>query len=382
MSAVSDDVGKTDVRPPSAGPKIRAKRQGSVRSGLLRLFLMLVVPAVLIVAAGYYYLTGARYVSTDDSYVQADKVSISADVAARVVAIEVRDNQEVKAGQVLFRLDDRPFKIAVERAQAQLAAARLQIEAMRASYRQRVADVKATQDTLAYQQREYDRQDQLFREHISPQSKLDEVRHNLDNARQQVAAMQQQQANVLANLNDDPELPVDKHPSVMAAQAQLDQALLDLSHTVIVAPFDGIASKVDTLQVGSYLNIATPAFSVVASNRPWVEANFKETDLTHMLPGQQATIDIDTYPDRSCTGIVDSIGAATGSEFSVLPPQNATGNWVKVVQRLPVRMTVDCGPGRPLRAGMSATVEVDTKFKHPWLVWLERFHKTETASAK
>jgi membrane fusion protein (multidrug efflux system) len=382
MTVASDDLAKGDARPqPGTGPKVRAKQQGA-RRGWLRLILMFVVPLVLIAVAGYYYLSGARYVSTDDSYVQADKVTISADVAGRVATIEVHDNEPVKAGQILFRLDDRSFQIAVERAKAQLAAARLQVDATRASYHQRQADVKAAQDTLAYQQREFERQQQLFASHITPQSKLDEVRHNLDNARQQLAAIQQQEANVVANLNGDPDLPVEKQPMVMQAQAQLDQAELDLSHTVIYAPGDGIVSKVDSLQVGNYLNIATPAFSLVASDRPWVEANFKETDLTHMKAGQQATIDVDTYSDHTCTGKVDSIGAATGSEFSVLPPQNATGNWVKVVQRLPVRMLVDCGPGRPLRSGMSATVEVDTQFEHPWIVWLHNLRKTQTAAAQ
>lgn len=382
MSVAGEELAKRDGRAQRADQKARVKRSGTLRNGWLRLILMLVVPAAMALAAGYYYLAGARYVSTDDSYVHADKVTISADVAARVTAIEVHENQAVATGQVLFRLDDRTYRIALERAQAQLAAARLQIEAMRATYRQKQADVKAAEETLAYQQREFERQQQLFLSHVTPQSKFDEVRHDLENSRQQLAATQQQLANIVANLNGNPDLPTEKHPIVMQAQAQVDQAALDLSHTVIVAPRDGIVSKVDALQVGSYLNIATPAFSLITSNRAWVEANFKETDLTRMAPDQEAVVDIDTYPDHTCVGRVDSIGAATGSEFSVLPPQNATGNWVKVVQRIPVRISVDCGPGRPLRAGMSATVEVDTRYQHPWLVWLDSFTKTQAAAAQ
>jgi membrane fusion protein, multidrug efflux system len=333
----------------------------------LRLLLMASVPLVLVAIAAYFYLTAGRSAATDDAYVQADKIVISADVSARVVAVPVKDNQLVKAGQVLIRLDDVSYRIAVEKAKAQLAAARLQVDSMRATYRQRVADVKAAQDTFDYMQRETDRQAQMLATHVTPQQKYDEMRHNLDAARQQLSSAKQQLANALANLGGDPDITTDQHPLVQQAQAQLDQAQQDLGDTVITAPTDGYVTQVNHLPVGQYLTAAAPAFHLVATGHPWIEANFKETDLTRMRPGQGATVTIDTYPDKVFHGHVESISAGTGSEFSVLPPQNSTGNWVKIVQRIPVRVVIDdADPDHPLRAGMSATVEVDTRTLPPW----------------
>ncbi len=350
----------------------RVGQQQAVRRGWLRYALMVVVPLALVLGAGYWWLTSGRYAETDDAYVQADMVQISADVAGRVVKVEVGDNQPVKAGQVLFRIDDRNYVIALDHAAAQLDAAKLQIDGLRATYRQKLAELKQAQDTLAYQQREFDRQERLFADHVTSQSSVDAARHALDMARQQVAATEQEIASTLAALGGNPDIRTADHPLVQQAQAQVDQAKLDLSHTVIAAQIDGTVTKVDKLPVGEYLNAATPAFSLVA-NQSWIEANFKETDLTHMKPGQKATIDIDTYPDHAFTCTVQSIGAGTGSMFSVLPPQNATGNWVKVVQRIPVRLVCDdLDPDRPFRAGMSADVEVDTTYRHPLLVRLDR----------
>jgi membrane fusion protein (multidrug efflux system) len=346
----------------SATTEIRGRHRSGLGGAWLRYALMASVPLLLIAVAGYLYLTAGRYASTDDANVEADKIAISADVAGRVVAVEVQDNQRVSIGQVLFRLDDRSYRIALERAKAQLASARLQVDGLRATYRQKLADLKAAQDTLAYMQHEYDRQVQLVETHVTPQQKVDEARHNLDNARQQLAATQQQIANTLAALGGNPDIQTDEHPLVQQAQAQVDQAALDLADTVVMAPANGIVTNVSKLPVGQYLNASTPAFALVATDQVWIEADFKETDLTRMRPGQPATVDVDTYPDRSFSAHVASISAGTGSEFSVLPPQNATGNWVKVVQRVPVRVVID-NPDldHPLRAGMSVTVEVDTR---------------------
>jgi membrane fusion protein (multidrug efflux system) len=351
----------------------RSGWQERIRRGWLRIALMLSVPLVLGFGAGYFYLLAGRYASTDDAYAQADMVQVSADVPGRVVEVDVRDNEKVMPGQVLFRLDDRNYKIAVNQAMAELASARLQIDSLRAGYREKLADQKQANDTLAYQEREFNRQQQLLAEHVASQSKFDEARHALDTARQAVASNEQQIANTLAALGGNPDIATADHPLVQRAQAQLDQAMLDLSHTVVHASLEGIVSKVDRLPVGMYLNAAQPAFSLVATRHVWIEANFKETDLTHMRPGQEATVDIDTYPDHTFTAVVESIGAGTGSMFSVLPPQNATGNWVKVVQRIPVRLVIeDPDPERPLRAGMSATVEVNTNYRQPLLVKIDR----------
>jgi membrane fusion protein (multidrug efflux system) len=348
---------------PNRGVEIARLKRLWNGNGRNRLLLILAGPVLVLLVAAYLYLTSSRYVSTDDAYIQADKISISADVGARVVEVDVGDNQNVHKGDVLFKLDDSSFRIALDHAQAALAASRLQVEALKATYRQKQADIKAAQDTLDYRQREFDRQQQMLAGHVTSQAKFDEAKNDLDVARQALASNQQQLGNVLSNLANDPEIETDKHPLVQQAQAQLDQAALDLTHTVVAAPADGIVTKVANLPVGEYLNASAPAFSLVATDNIWIEANFKETDLTHMLPGDKATVDIDTYPDKSFTAHVESIGAGTGSEFSVLPAQNATGNWVKVVQRIPVRLVIDNpDPGHPLRVGMSVNVEVDTGY--------------------
>jgi membrane fusion protein, multidrug efflux system len=340
----------------------------------LRLLLLFALPAVIVMAGVWWYLTSGHYVSTDDAYVQADIVSVSSDVAGRVVGVDVRDNDYVKAGQVLIRLDDRPYRNAVAQAVAQLANARLQVEALRATYRERLAELAAAQDTLAYQQREYDRQRELLAQHVTSQSSFDQAQNRLDTARQQVASVEQQIANVLASLAGDPDIPTEQHPLVQQAQAQLDQAELNLSYTVIRAPANGMVANVDKLPVGSYLTTASPAFALVETDHPWIEANFKETELTHMHPGDASTVTVDAYPDTSFSAHVASLSPGTGSMFSVLPPQNATGNWVKVVQRLPVRIEVDDpDPAKPLRAGMSVNAEVDTRYVHPVVAEVKAF---------
>ena len=356
--------------------------RGLVRVRWLRLLLMFALPVVIAIAGTGWYLTSGRYVSTDDAYVQADTVAVSSDVAGRVVGIDVKDNQHVTAGQTLIRLDQRPFRTAVEQAKAQLASARLQVEALRASYRQRQAELASAQDTLNYQQREFDRQQKLLSGGVTSQANYDQARNRLATARQQVASVQQQLAAVLASLGGDPDIATEDHPMVQQAQAQLDQAELNLSYTVIKAPADGIVTNVNKLPVGSYLNAATPAFSLVQTDHPWIEANYKETELTHMKVGDPATVTVDAYPGTTFNARVASLSPGTGSVFSVLLPQNATGNWVKVVQRLPVRIEVESlAPNQPLRAGMSVTTDVDTGYRHHIVAAIESFFGVGSASA-
>ena len=336
----------------------------------LRLPLMIAGPVLVLLVATWWYLTSGRYVSTDDAYVQAARTMVSADVPGRVVAVAVRDNERVSRGQVLFRLDDKTFRIAVEEAKAALATAKLQVKAMQATYNQKLADLKAAEETLAYQQREYDRQRQLLANGNAPRSTFDQVQNAMQVARQKVVSAQSDLANMLAQLGGDPALPADEHPMVQKAQAMLDKAEYDLERTVVRAPSNGIVTKVEQLQVGSYVNAAAPVFPMI-SDRVWIEANFKETELTHMRQGQKATVAIDTYPDAVIEATVESLSPGTGLTFSLLPAENATGNWVKVVQRLPVRLSLTDPPSDlPLHAGLSATVEVDTKHRRPWLVWL------------
>jgi membrane fusion protein (multidrug efflux system) len=345
----------------------------------LRLPLMLLGPIVVLVGAGYWYLTTGRYVSTDDAYVDAARVSISNEVSGRVTEIAVHDNQLVKAGEVLFTLDQRPFRIAVEEAKAQLASTKLQIEAMKATYQQKKADAAANEATLLYQQRELERQQRLLASGTASQAQYDQSNHAYKIAREQLASKEQDVASALASLGGDPDIPVSQHPMVQHAQAALDRAELNLSYTVVRAPESGIVTKVDQLQVGNWVQgvdtgaAPTALFSLVSTKRIWVTANFKETELTHMRPGQAATVEIDTYPDLSFPARVQSLSPGTGLTFSLLPAENATGNWVKVVQRLPVRLSFDkLDPDHPLAAGLSVTVDVDTEFHRPWLDRIDR----------
>jgi membrane fusion protein (multidrug efflux system) len=302
-----------------------------------------------------------RYISTDDAYVQGARTDISANVSGRVIEILVVDNQEVVKDQVLYKLDDRDFVNARNDAEAKLASAKLQIISLKAQYRQQSAQVQSAKATLTYWKREFKRQEILAELGISSQNQLDQTKQSLRVAQKTLDAMNQDLSSILASLADNPEIEVENHPIVMQAQAIFDQAELNLSYTVIKAPLDGIVSRVEQLQVGDYVNASSPVFGLVASRNMWAEGNFKETELTNIQPGQTATITIDTYPDRIFHGKVVSISPCTGSVLSLLPPENATGNWVKVVQRLPVRVSIDDpDPAKPLRMGLSVVIEVDT----------------------
>jgi membrane fusion protein (multidrug efflux system) len=353
----------------------------------VRLPLMLAGPIVVAVMASWWYLTSGRYVTTDDAYIQAARTMISADVNGRVLAVEVHENQRVTKGQVLYRLDPNAYQVQVNDATAQLGVARLQVEALKATYQQKVADNKGAQETLDYAQREYDRQKKLLGSGVASQQQFDQASNSLEVARQRVASTKHDIGNVLAQLGGNPDVPVNDHPAVQRTQAVVDAKQIDLNDTVIRAPEDGIVTKVEQLQVGDYITAATPVFSLV-SDRLWVEANFKETELTYMRTGQDATVEIDTYPGIEFHAKLASLSPGTGLTFSLLPPENATGNWVKVVQRLPVRLALDnIGPDTPLHAGLSVTVEVDTHHKRPWLDWLERgydrfFGSTRAAETK
>ncbi len=322
---------------------------------------MIVAPLIVLAGALYYYVYGGRYVSTDDAYTQAASVSVSANVSGRVIAIEVHDNEAVARGATLFRLDDAPFRIAVDEAEARLASARLQIAALKSTYGQRQSELRAAQQTLAYEQQEYDRHKRLLASGIVSRAQYDQASHALDSARQGVTGVQQQMGAVMADLAGNPNIPLAQHPTVRQAQSALDRAKLNLSYTVIVAPSEGIVTKVEQLQVGDYINASTPLFALVSNRDVWVEANFKEVQLAHMAVGQEATVKIDRFPGKSFAGVVVSMSPSTGSQFSMLPAENATGNWVKVVQRIPVRVHLTGqNAAAVLQAGLSADVTVDT----------------------
>lgn len=329
-----------------------------------RLRTPLMIGGVLLVLGGValMYLYGGRYMSTGDAYVQAARASISSNVAGQVAEIAVRDNQRVHRGDLLFRLDDQPYRIAVAEAQAKLGTARLQVAAGRSAYRQQLASVRSAQATLSYQQSEFDRQTKLLASGIASQAQYAKAQNALDTARQQLISTQQQAESVLTMLLGDAELDPDRHPAVLQARAELDRAELNLSYTTVRAPDDGIVTKVELLQVGDFITAASPVFALMSTRDIWVEANFKEDQLTYMRPGQHATVEVDSYPGRIFEASVDSLAPGTGSQFSALPPENATGNWVKVVQRVPVRLHLQASGDAelPLSSGLSATVEVDT----------------------
>jgi membrane fusion protein (multidrug efflux system) len=334
---------------------------------------MLAVPILLAVFGVAYYLAEEPYVSTDDAFVRAAKVTVNARVAGQVVEIAVRDNQPVQQGQVLFRIDPEPYQIAVDQAEARLASARLQIDALKATYRQQQAELQSAEDSAAYDEREYERKKALVANDFTPREVYDRTETDLKVARQHVASIEQQIANTVVALNGDPNIEIDRHPTVRAAKAQLDRARLDLSYAAVTAPYDGTVARVDDLQVGDFVNTGAAVFSLMSTRRIWIEANFRETGLTHMRPGQEATIDVDAYPDRTFSAHIVSMSPGTGSDFAVLPPENATGNWVKVVQRLPVRLELDeIDPNRPLFSGISVTARVDTGYRGTWLLPFER----------
>jgi membrane fusion protein (multidrug efflux system) len=262
----------------------------------------------------------------------------------------------------LFHIDDRTYRVALEHAEAQLAAARDQVTALKASYRQAAESIRLAQGDESYARTQFDRVDQLAQSGYAAKTSLDQARHALDTASHQVAAARQQQAQILAQLGGDADAAVEQTPAVKSALAARDAAKLDLDRTVVRAPFDGIASQKP--DVGRYVAAGQPVMSVVADTGLWVDANFKETQLRGIVAGQPATVEVDAYPGAKWQGTVQSIAQASGAEFSVLPPQNATGNWVKVVQRIPVRIGITPNPNLPpLRVGMSASVSIDTSAK-------------------
>jgi membrane fusion protein, multidrug efflux system len=323
--------------------------------------LFLLLPVALI-AGGYMYVTGGQVSSMDDASVEADKVGVSTDVSGIVREIDVSENQHVEAGQVLFVLDDLPFRLAQQRADAQVGVTGDTLNALKANYADMQAQIKQGQSDVEYYRTEFGRQQDLLNAHVASEQTYDTARRNLENATQKVASLNQQLAAIAANLNGAPGGPIEQDPSYRNAVAQRDEASRQLAHTVVRAPFAGIVTNVPAIAPGKYLAASTTAFYLVHADHVWVDANPKETDLTYVRTGQRATVKVDTYPGLQWRGAVESISPTAAQEFSLLPAQNSSGNWVKVVQRIPVRIRVDTGDKTlpPLRAGMSVEVEVDT----------------------
>ena len=321
-----------------------------------RLALMLSVPLLILVVGLYLWLTGGATVSTDNAYVKQDVTAISTQVNGPVVAVYVRENQHVNKGDILYRVDPAPFEAALHAARAQLAAARLQTNQLYVQAAGTTADISGAQANLAVAQRAYDRQAALMKDGFTTKAAYDDAYNDLAKARTDLANARAQSNNASAAI-----APNGNQPQIAAALAAVEKARLDLQHTVIRAPTSGIVAQSDRLLVGQTAVTGVSMLSIVGDKQAWVEANFKEGDLADMKVGQPAEVTFDAYPGVKLNGRVASIGAGTGSEFSVLPAQNANGNWVKVTQRVPVRIAFDGKPPREMIAGLSSEVTVRVK---------------------
>ncbi len=346
-----------EVAAPALAPALARLRHPKT----LRRVLLTAGPVLVLAGALFVYATGGRYISTDDAYVHAGKLTVATDVSGIVANVAVKESQQVDKGQVLFTLDQEPFQIALAGAQANLGTVRNQLTTLQATYRQKQAQIEQAKTDVAFYETTFQRQQDLLKRGVASQAAYDQARRDLDSARQKVTMTQSDAQATLAQLGGNADAPIEQNPNYLAAQAQVDKAQRDLRRTTVLAPIPGIVTNVDALQVGEYLPAAQAAFSLVSSADVWIEANPKESDLTYLKPGAPAVVTIDAYPGREWQATVTSLRPATGTEFSVLPAQNATGNWVKVVQRVPIRLAVQMpADAPPLRTGMSATVEIDT----------------------
>jgi membrane fusion protein, multidrug efflux system len=346
----------TQKESPGSEEARRLRRRDRIRWGLFAL-----LPLVLIIGA-YWYVTGGQIMSTDDAYVEADKVGISTDVAGIVKDVNVKENQQVEAGQVLYRLDPRQFQIALDNAKANLAQTALSIEAMKQDYARMVSDVAAQQAQVDLDQTNFNRAAMLLKSGTTTQAAYDQAQATLQTDKSKLEALREQAQVQLARLGGKADIDVTQHPQYLQANAQVEEAQRQLDHTVVTAPFAGIVTDVSAIAPGKYLAASTTAFFLVDTDRVWVTANPKETELTYVRPGQPVTITVDTYPGVEWHGTVESISPAAAQEFSLLPAQNTSGNWVKVVQRVPMRVRVDTSDNTkpPLRAGMSVEIDVNT----------------------
>jgi membrane fusion protein (multidrug efflux system) len=343
---------------PPAPPETRYSGMSRQR---LRFVLLLALPAVALLAALYFYLSGGRYISTDNAYVGAQKVLITPDISGKISSIAVREGQRVKRGDPLFAIDPEPFRLSVQQAQARVAGVRTDFANLKANLQAIERLLELAQQTVRLKQNDVDRKSALLANRAGAQVDVDTAITGLVTAKTTVETLRQQRDNFLTQLSGDTDLVIEKFAAYLQAAAVLDQAERDLAHTTVRAPFTGTATQVSSIQLGRYVSAGTPVFSLVDDDAPWVDANPKETEVTYLRIGQAATVYVDAYPDQTFRGTVAAVSPGTGAQFAILPPQNASGNWVKVVQRLPVR--VEFAPGQSLerlRAGMSATVEIDT----------------------
>ena len=327
----------------------------------LRTVLLVLVPLAAAAIGIYIYAESGRHVTTENAYIKSNIIAISSDVSGRVEWVGVEDSTLVRKGQILFRLDQQPFKIALDRSEAELDLVRMQVEHLRADYHEAVTQVVTEEERVKFLTRQLSRHKKLMDRKLGSEQAYDVAAHDLSLAKRQVRVLRQRVQRALQSLGGNHDIKVEEHARFLRARAERDQAAIAWADTSIEAPVDGIVSNMK-LQAGEYVEDGDAVFAIIENGKVWVEANLKETQLTHVLQGQSASITVDAYPGVEWPATVDAIAPATGAEFSVLPPQNATGNWVKVVQRIPVLLDVEQPPkGNPLRAGMTVTVAIDTE---------------------
>ena len=357
---MTDTVLKFRGEPETAAGVRKASLLGMLRDRL-RLILLVIVPLLALVAGLAFYLAGGRTISTDNAYVGARKVLVTPDISGKVASIRVTEGERVAAGDVLFDIDPTPFRLALSQAQSKLDSVRTDFNNMKSNLKSLDRLVELAQQNVALKQRDVDRKTTLLAKSSGSQTDLDNSLSATVTAQLQAQLAAQQQATTLNALLGRPDLPIEQYPPYQQAKAVLDQAERDLDHTTLKAPIGGTATQVDNIQLGRFVTAGTPILSVIDDGAPWVDANPKETDLTNLRVGQKVAIDVDAFPDHVFRGTVSSISPGTGAQFAILPPQNAVGNWVKVVQRVPVRIAFDAGQDIGLlRAGMSVTVDIDT----------------------
>jgi membrane fusion protein (multidrug efflux system) len=338
-----------------------ARMRGFDRLPTLRATLLLIIPALVGCFALAFYLFSGRYVTTDNAYIGAQKVLITPEVSGKVVSIAVQEGQLLKRGDELFAIDPVPYRLAAQEAQAKSARVKTDFENLKSNYASHGKQIELSRQALDAAQSDYDRKLALLNNRISTPSDVDRSRAALVAAKAQLEQLQQQEASARIQLLGDPELPLERFPQYVEALATLDRARRDLENTTLRAPIAGVATQVASIQMGRYLAAGAAVFSIIDSANVWIDANPKETDLTYVRPGQPVVITVDAFPARHWTGVVAAISPGTGAQFSILPPQNAAGNWIKIVQRVPVRIEFATGQDlRRLRSGMSATVEIDT----------------------
>lgn len=332
---------------------------------LLRKGLLVGGPVVVMLAGLYFYFSSGRYVTTENAYVKADLIIVAPEISGRVTDVLVTDNETVAPGDILFRINPDRFEAEHARRAAQLASARQRVAKMKAQYRTRTAEFAAASLEAEFELDELGRSEQLRKNGTISEFRLLDVRRESDRAANRITVMTEQLAESLVDLGGDPDMPTDDHPDVMQALAELKQAELDLAATTVRARSHAVAANV-RLQPGEYVEAGDPVLSLVGTDAVWIIANLKETDLTHLKVGQTAELAVDAYPGVKWRAVLTSLSPATGAEYALLPPQNASGNWVKVVQRVPVRLDVEPFDGAPnLRAGMSVAVNIDTGYERP-----------------